>query len=284
MSEHIVEITPENAQSLLIEQSQKRLVLVDFWADWCAPCKALMPVLEKLAVEYAGQFLLAKINADEQQMIVAQFGVQSLPTVMLLKDGQPIDGFTGSKTEAEIRELLDQHLPKAWESDWQQAVQYVNDGQFGQALPLLKAAYVDSGQRADIALDYCSCLLHERRLELAEQVLAAVKMADQDGRYQQLKAQLELAQLAGKSPELEALEQQLEAEPENLELVQQLAVQYAQNKFEEEALALLYSHLSRNLNALDGELKRCFNDVLASLDKGDALATKYQRKLYTLLY
>src|SRR5690606_23449923 len=118
---HIVDITLENAQQLLIDESFNRPVLVDFWADWCAPCKALMPILEKLANEYQGAFLLAKVNADEQNMISGQFGVRSLPTVILIKDGQPIDGFAGAKSEVEVRELLQKYLPKAWEATLQEA-------------------------------------------------------------------------------------------------------------------------------------------------------------------
>lgn len=93
MKQHIVEVTLANARQVLIEESMKRLVVVDFWADWCAPCKALMPVLEKLAAEYDGQFLLAKVNADKEPDIAGQFGIRSLPTVILMRDGQPVDAF-----------------------------------------------------------------------------------------------------------------------------------------------------------------------------------------------
>ena len=88
---NVIEIDQNNAQQYLIDESFNRPVVVDFWADWCAPCKQLMPLLEKLADEYAGAFLLAKINADEQQGISQQLGVRSLPTVMVFKDGQPVD-------------------------------------------------------------------------------------------------------------------------------------------------------------------------------------------------
>ena len=98
-SAHIVEIDESNAQQLLIEESMARPVVVDFWADWCGPCKQLMPILEKLADEYQGAFLLAKVNADEQQMLAQQLGVRSLPTVMVIKDGQPIDGFQGAHAQ-----------------------------------------------------------------------------------------------------------------------------------------------------------------------------------------
>src|SRR5690625_3863818 len=106
---HSVDVTLDNAQQMIIDESFQRPVLVDFWADWCGPCKTLMPILEKLAEQYQGQFLLAQINADEHQALAAQSGVRSLDTVMLIKVGQPVDVFTGSQTEPQMRELLDKH-------------------------------------------------------------------------------------------------------------------------------------------------------------------------------
>jgi len=106
VSEHIVNIDETNAAALLIEESHNRPVVVDFWADWCEPCKVLMPMLEKIAEEYNGAFLLAKVNADEQGMIAQQFGVRSLPTVMVIQNGQPVDGFAGAQPENAVREML----------------------------------------------------------------------------------------------------------------------------------------------------------------------------------
>lgn len=284
MNENIVEITAENAQTLLIEESFKRPVVIDFWADWCAPCKALMPVLEKLAAEYAGQFLLAKVNADEQQMISSQFGIRSLPTVMVMKDGQPVDGFAGAQPEQTIRELLDKYLPKPWDLQLQQARQLIEQEKHNEALGLLKPAYTDSGERADIACELASVLVHLRRYSEAEEILKKIKMVDQDDAYQQVKAQLELAQEAKKAPELDALEKQFATDPGNRELAFQLAVQYGQHQYYKEALELLYPLLQKEINFNEGEAKKIFMDILAVLGKGDPLAAEYQRKLYTLLY
>ncbi len=280
----IVEITLENAQQYLIDESHNRPVLVDFWADWCSPCKTLMPILEKLANEYQGQFLLAKVNADELQMIAGQFGVQSLPTVMLMKDGQPIDGFAGAQPEKQVRELLDKHLPKPWDSDHEKGNELVESGDYGSALALFQKAYTDSNQRPDIAFSLTNCLIELKRFDDAENVLSQIKMADQDSEYETLKAKLTLSQEAQKTPEIAALEAKVKETPEDKDLAYQLAVQYSQNSYMREALELLFDLIRTDMNFKDGEAKKVYLDILSILGKSDPLATEFQRKLYTLLY
>ncbi len=284
MSEHIVNIDETNAAALLIEESHNRPVVVDFWADWCEPCKTLMPLLEGIAKEYNGAFLLAKVNADDQQMIAQQFGVRSLPTVMVMKDGQPVDGFVGAQTENAVRELLGKYLPKPWDGLLQLAQEAMAQGDFASALTPLRQAWEESGQALDITLLYANALIESLRLDEAAAVLDTVRMADQDATYEQLRAQLELKREAAKSPEIEALEQKLAADPENPDLMQQLAVQYTNAGQFKEAMELLVTILRKDLNHADGATKKTLLDTIASLGKGDPLAAEYQRKLYSLLY
>jgi len=284
VNEFIVDVTAQNAQQVLIEESMKRPVVVDFWADWCEPCKQLMPVLEKLANEYAGQFLLAKVNADTEQMLAGQLGVRSLPTVMVLKEGQPVDGFAGAQPEKQIREMLDKYLPKAWELQFQQAQQLVAAGELGEALPLLRQAYADSSERADIAKQLAAVLLEQDRVPEAETVLGKILLADQDGDYQQLMSQLELKQRASDSPEIKALQQALEQNPQDRDAAYKLAVQYSQNSRHQEALELLLDILRVDMGYADGAARQTYLDIVKSLGAGDPLATQYQRKLMTLLY
>lgn len=281
---YIVDITLENAQQLLIDESFTRPVLVDFWADWCGPCKSLMPILEKLANEYQGTFLLAKVNADEQNMIASQFGVRSLPTVMLIKDGQPLDGFTGAQTENFVRQMLEKHLPKAWEKTLQKAEDYLATGDFAAALPLLRQAAEESGQQSEIVITLAQTLLELNRVEEAEGLLAGIRMADQDAHFQQVLAQLQLKKQAAKTPEVAALEAALEKDPANLDLMYQLAVQLNQEGYYRKALELLLQILQKNRQFSDGAARKTMTDILAALGKGDPLAVEFQRKLFTLLY
>jgi putative thioredoxin len=284
VSEFIVNIDETNAAQLLIEESNNRPVVVDFWADWCEPCKVLMPLLEKIAVEYNGAFLLAKVNADEQQMIAQQFGMRSLPTVMVIQNGQPVDGFAGAQPEQQIREMLAKYLPKPWDGLLQLAQEAMASGDFAAALTPLRQAWEESGQAYEITVAYVHCLIESMRLDEAEAILDGIRLADQDNAYEQLRAQLQIKREAAKSPEIEALEAQLAAEPDNLDVRHQLAVQYTNAGQFKEALDQLLSILQQDLDHADGATKKTLLDTIASLGKGDPLAAEYQRKLYSLLY
>ena len=284
MNDFIVNIDETNAAALLIEESHKRPVVVDFWADWCEPCKVLMPLLEKIATEYQGAFLLAKVNADDQQMIAQQFGVRSLPTVMVIQGGQPVDGFAGAQPEAQVREMLEKYLPKPWDALLQQAQAFMEQEDFASALPLLRQAWDESGKSHDITLALVHALIECLRLDEAEKILDGVRMADQDEVYEQLRAQLEIKREAAKSPEIEALEQRLLDNPEDLDVRHQLGVQYTNGSQFKEGMDQFIYILQRELDHGDGATKRLLLDTIATMGKGDPLAVEYQRKLYSLLY
>lgn len=284
MSDFIVNIDESNAAQLLIEESHTRPVVVDFWADWCEPCKVLMPLLEKIANEYQGAFLLAKVNADEQQGITQQFGVRSLPTVMVIQNGQPVDGFTGAQSEVQVREMLGKYLPKPWDGLLQLANEAMTEGDFASALTPLRQAWDESGKLHEITIAYTHALIECMRLDEAESILADIRLADQDAAYEQLIAQLAIKREAAKSPEIEALEQQLSADPDNLDVRCQLAVQYTSSGQFKEALEYLIGVLTIDREHGDGATRKALLDTIASLGKGDPLAAEYQRRLYSLLY
>jgi len=284
MNPNVVDISYENAQQYLIDESMVRPVLIDFWADWCAPCKVLMPILEKLAGEYQGDFILAKVNADNLADIASQFGVRSLPTVILMKEGQPIDAFQGSLPEQDIRKFLDKHLPKPWEKKLAAAQVRIEAGELDSAQVLMREAYSESFQHSKVGLVLAKLCLQLQQMAEARTILAAIPLKDQDSLYKQLLAQLELMEESAKTPEIRELEEKLNQDPDNLELAYELAVQFGQNNYHREALELLYVVLKDDRNFRDGGAKKIYLDILATLGKGNPLAVEFQRKIYTLLY
>lgn len=284
MNEFIVDVTMENAQQMLIDESMQRPVVVDFWADWCAPCKNLMPILESLANEYAGAFLLAKVNADDQQQIAAQFGVRSLPTVIVMQNGQPVDGFQGAQAEPQVRELLSKYLPKPWDALLQQVAPLLQEENWTEALEPLRQAYELSSSDVSIGKTLARVYIELNRCAEAQAIIEAIPLAEQDAQYEQLLALLELKQNAAKSPEVTALENALAADPDNVDLQLQLAVQYSQHQHSEEALELLLSMLRKDINCKEGEVKKTTLDIIAALGKADPMAIKYQRQVFSLLY
>lgn len=281
---NIVEITLENAKTYLIDESFKRPVLVDFWADWCAPCKNLMPVLEKIANTAQGAFLLAKVNSDDLGMLAAQFGVRSLPTVMLMKDGQPVDGFTGALPEVEVQAFLDKHLPKPWAASVSAALDLLDANDAEAALLLLRTAYTDSQQDHEIGFLLIQAYLQLNRLDNAEALLVSIPMKHHDQTYEQLKAQIALVKEAAKSPAVVSLEAEIQQNPDNYDAAYQLAILYHQEKHYREALDLLLAILKKDRGYAEGAVRKTYTDILVALGKGDPLAIEFQRKLFTLLY
>ncbi|MDX3773572.1 tetratricopeptide repeat protein [Chromatiaceae bacterium AAb-1] len=277
----ITDVSLENARDVL-EASTQKLVIFQFWSPRSEGCKQLTPVLEKIVLQYPEQLLLARVDCDQQPDLAMQFGVQSLPTVMMIQNGRPVDGFAGVETEQAIRDKLAAYLPKPEDDLLQQAQQLLAGQQFAEAYPLLKQALALAPERTEIKLWLADVMVNLGQLPQAESLLAEIRLADQDALYKSVLAKLQLAQEAAETPEIKALEEALRAEPQNNTLKEQLAVQYQAVQRSEEALALLYSILLQDLNFSDS--KKLYLDILAALPQGDPLASQYRRKLYSLLY
>ncbi len=174
----MIDITVENFETEVIAASMNVPVLVDFWAPWCGPCKTLGPVLEKLETEYAGRFVLAKINSDTEQQIAAMFGIRSIPTCVLLMNGQPVDGFTGALPEGKVREFLDRHVPSAEEVQAEeeevQAQDALASGDTDAALEKLQHAVATDPANDDARFDYVKLLLQLGRDDDAKVAFAPV--------------------------------------------------------------------------------------------------------------
>uniref|UniRef100_A0A486XVM2 FIG000875: Thioredoxin domain-containing protein EC-YbbN n=1 Tax=Rheinheimera sp. BAL341 TaxID=1708203 RepID=A0A486XVM2_9GAMM len=281
MQQPIVDVSINNAREVL-DASMQKLVLFQFWSARSEGCKQLSPILQRIVQQYPQQLLLARVDCDNEPDLAMQFGVQSLPTVMMIKQGRPVDGFAGVETEQAILAKLAAYLPKPEDDLLNQAQALLADQDYAAAYPLLKDALVLAPERSEIKLLLADTAVSLGQLPQAELLLSEIKLAQQDALYKAVLAKLELAKEASDTPEIQALEAALATQPDNSELKEQLAVQYQAVQRSEEALALLFSVLQRDLNF--GNSKKMYLDILAALPKSDSVASQYRRKLYSLLY
>ncbi|MGV3346464.1 co-chaperone YbbN [Enterobacteriaceae bacterium LUAb1] len=280
----IINVNESNLQQTL-EQSMSVPVLFYFWSARGQHGQQLTSDLESLAQQYAGQFILAKLDCDAEPMIAAQFGLRSIPAGYLFLNGQPVDGFQGPQSKEAVRTLLEKVLPHEDELKAKEGIALMQEGDMAAALPLLKEAWSMGGQKnSEIAFSLIEAQIALKRTEDAQTVLNTIPLQDRDSRYQGFLAQIDLLKQAADTPEIQQLQQQLEQTPESAGLVNQLAVQLHQVGRNEEALELLFGHLKHDLSAGDGQIRHIFQEILAALGTGDMLAAKYRRQLYSLLY
>jgi len=280
----MIAITLENFQQIVLEESKNKLVLVAFWADQIPESVELKDKLAARVAPFTEQMVMATVDCQTQQQIAQQFGIQGLPTAILVKDGQPLDGLSGPQTDETIAAFLDKHLPKAEDMLLAQAQAALAENDLNTVLAEITQAYQLDAERADIKLVLIDVYIQLGKTLDAQELLDSIKMVDQDSYYHALVAKLELANQAANSPEIQALEAELVNKPNDIEIQHQLAAQYSQVNRHEDALKILFRLVQGGAAETKDKSKALFLDVLKALPDGDPVATKYRRKLYTLMY
>lgn len=212
----MIDATLANFETEVVETSKTLPVLVDLWAPWCGPCRTLGPVLEKLETAYAGRFKLVKINTEEEQDLAAAFGVRSIPMVVLMKNGQPVDGFVGALPEGQIRQFLDKHVPAATEQESAEeeadALDALAANDPESALEKLQQALATNPANDAARNDYVKLLLQLGRTDDARRAIEPLlgKLAI-DARANALKQWLDALDATAQAPDPAALQARVEA-------------------------------------------------------------------------
>jgi putative thioredoxin len=274
----------ESFQENVIAKSSQLPIVVDFWAEWCEPCKILVPLLTDIAQQYNGAFILAKVDCDKQQDLAMQFGVKNLPTVMVFQNGQQVDSFTGAIPEGEIKAIIDKYVINPVDNAIDQALIQAEQGDTDSALEQLKVLNQQHPENYKIHLAIAHLYLLTKQYPLCDELLTALPANIQtEEACKSLKSQLEIAQSVANAPELEELQKQIQAQPENLELQLQLANIHIAQQNHSSALETLFSIVKKDLNYNDGVAKANMLKVFEIRGNADELVRLYRKKLFSFL-
>lgn len=283
-SNWVIDATIETFQRDVIEQSVERPVVVDLWAPWCGPCRQLGPILERLAQEHGGKFVLAKVNVDEEQELAAAFGVSSIPHVVAFRDGQPLDQFQGVMPEDQIRQWLQRLMPSPAEELVRKGeeLEASDPAAAGQCYrQALEFAPDDDAIRIRLARTLLARNLNDECGQIIGELEARGYLEPE---AETIKSQLELREAAADAGGVEEARQAAAANPEDLSLQVKLADALAVAGRHREALDILMGVVDRDKQGAGVEAKETMVRIFDLLGPGSSLVSEYRRKLATALY
>ena len=287
-SAHVIEATTQTFQAEVAERSLKTPVLVDLWATWCEPCKVLGPVLEKVAADYAGGFVVAKVDVDGSPEIAQALGVQSVPTCFLLKEGRPVDAFAGAVSEKQLIDFLTKNGVEPGEGGAEEedsgpiaiAEAMVADGDMEGALEMLKELCAEEALDLDGVLAYAELQAQAGDADGAAATLDALKDPDaSDARVAELRAKLSLA--GGK--DLAAAEAAADANPEDATAQLELGKALVAAGEVERGLETIWMVARVDLGYDDGAPQKALVEVFQAVGHDDPRVLSYQQRLSVLL-
>ena len=286
-SPHVIDATTAGFEADVLQKSMDMPVLIDFWASWCGPCKTLGPILEKLADEFNGAFVLAKVDTEAEPQVAAAFQIRSIPTVYLFDKGQPVDGFQGALPEAQVREFLRHHgiEPRAPDSEpavIEDTVPPPPADPHAEVVRLRHLADTEPDQ-ANHRLDLALALLATGATPEAEQLLDALPAnLATDDRAVKARARLGFARLLKDAPPAEVLRAAIDANPDDLTARHLLGAQAIVRGDNETGLVQFMEMLRRDRGFNDGLPKKALIDAFRVIEDDD-LVSRYRRQMSSLL-
>ena len=273
----------------IIEKSSETLIVADFWAPWCGPCKQLTPVLEKIVNSSKGKFLLAKINIDENQEIAAQLRIQSIPTVMAFKNKKIVNAFQGALPEKQIIEFIEKSLGSKLSEDnsdfFIDIESKINSNNFDDAAKLLEEFIAENSQNTKAIGMYLNCLIRLSKFEEAKDFISA--LSDELKKEPEIKsaiASLEIIQSNSKESNLEDLEISFKKNPANVKLAIELSEKYFANNLIEKSFELLLSEYAKQNQKNNLIIKKALLKYFEALGIENEKAKLYRKKFSSLMF
>lgn len=281
--EYIVDVDEGNFQDAVLQPSFNVPVMVDFWAPWCNPCKMLMPVVTKLAEEFGGKFILAKVNVDENQQLAAQYNARSVPTVKIFRNGEIVDEFMGAQPEGNVRRVLDNHIDRESDQLRSRAGELVQQGKVDKAIELLQKANQEDPENPRVRMDLIGALFMKGDYENVEQAVRALPMEEREApEIKELENRLLFARAAADAPDIETLRSTIEENPGESEARYRLAAQLMVSGDTEAALGELLTLMMHDREYGDDGARKGMLAILESVDD-PAIAGPWRRKMASAL-
>jgi putative thioredoxin len=278
-------VTSNSFMSDVVEASASTPVLVDFWAPWCGPCKQLMPLLDRLAADYGGRFKLAKVNTDEQQELAQQVGIRSLPTVVLFKDRTAVDHFVGVLPEAQIRQMLDKHLPKLAESARDRAQALKAAGDFAGARALLERELARAPDDIGVLAQLAELRALDGDLDGARDDLQKLQAHEPNhAAVKRLAALLAFSDVIASYPDVRSLKERVAATPQDLDLRHALAVHQLLGGDVEPALSAWVEMMREHRSYRDDLARKSLVLAFELIGEADPIVSQTRRAMARLLY
>ena len=282
-SPHVFDATEANFESEVINASFEQPVLVDLWATWCGPCKTLGPLLEKVVDEFNGAVRLAKIDCDKEQALAASFGVRSIPTVVLVREGQLVDAFTGALPEGAIREFLQRHVQPREAAEPAPATPLVQETP-EQAIARIQQEMAATPDRAELKLDLAIAQMQVGNAAAAEAELDALPAnLASDDRARRLRGQLDFARSLKDAPPEAELRARLARDASDHAARDLLGVRLLIAGATEQALEQFLQVLAADRDWDDGRAKKRLIAAFSVIDDEDLVGT-YRRRMSLLLF